>query len=314
MELLGQLLEQIKKHDTIIIHRHTRPDGDCMGSQIGMKELIKTNFPSKKVYAVGEELKKLQWIDKMDQISDELYEHALVILLDVANKSRISDHRYQKAHQIIRIDHHPQVEQIGQLEWIDPSYSSCCEMIIDFYHPFDLKMSEKGLIALYYGIITDTNRFSNPNINHRTLKLASKVLEGNLDIKSIYSAIYNEPLQVVRLKGQVMKELVTPGNGLGYYVIDRECCQNYQVDSTISNTLANSLSYIEGIKIWFIAIAEKDTEQIRVSIRSEDYPINQLAAQFGGGGHRNASGVILKSQAEIPQLVNAISNYLESIK
>jgi bifunctional oligoribonuclease and PAP phosphatase NrnA len=313
MELLNELYEQILKHDTIIIHRHMRPDGDCIGSQIGMKELIINNFPSKKVYAVGEELKKLQWIDQMDVISDALYDEALVILLDVANQARISDKRYIKAKVIIRIDHHPRVEQIGQLEWIDPSYSSCCEMIVDFYRQFDLKISEKGLSALYYGIITDTNRFSNPNINHRTLKLASHVLEGNIDIKSIYAAIYSEPLHVIRLKGHVMNQLITPGNGLGYYVIDQELCHTYQVDSNISNTLANALSYIEGIKIWFIAIAEKDSEQVRVSMRSEDYPINQIAAKFGGGGHQNASGVILKSKDEIPQLVKAISDYLESM-
>ena len=76
---MKHILGKIKEYDTIIIHRHVRPDGDCIGSQIGLKEIIKASFPNKKVYLVGEESEEFYYLGRMDKIDDSLYEHALVL-------------------------------------------------------------------------------------------------------------------------------------------------------------------------------------------------------------------------------------------
>src|SRR5574344_541391 len=104
--MLQKLMKQIKLHDTIIIHRHNRPDLDALGSQLGLANAIKSTYPDKKVYCVGDMVNKYSFIGTMDIISDDLYNNALVIIVDVAVSQMISDLRYKLAKDIFIIDHH----------------------------------------------------------------------------------------------------------------------------------------------------------------------------------------------------------------
>ena len=101
-----ELFEKINKYNTIIIHRHSRPDLDALGSQIGLKELIKSNFNNKNVYVVGDISNKYSFIGNMDTISDEVYKNALSIICDVAVENMVSDDRYNLAKEVFVIDHH----------------------------------------------------------------------------------------------------------------------------------------------------------------------------------------------------------------
>ena len=99
------ILNKIKEYNRIIIHRHVRPDGDCMGSQMGLKYLLKNTFPEKEVYAVGDELPEyLKELGEVDIIPDGYYQDALVIVVDTANESRICDARWQTGKYIIKIE------------------------------------------------------------------------------------------------------------------------------------------------------------------------------------------------------------------
>jgi len=308
---MGFILSKIKEYDTIIIHRHIRPDGDCIGSQLGLKNMIKETFPHKKVYVVGEETLEFYQLGKMDHIVDESYQNALVFLLDVANIERISDNRYKLGKELIKIDHHPKVETVCDLEWIDTSYASCCEMITDFFlQESELKLTLEGARALYYGIITDTNRFSTPVVSSRTLFLASRLLEFGFDIKEIYQSIYDEALNITRLKGYVATHFICTKNGLGYIKIDKKTCEKFLVDANVSNVLVNTLANTSLVKIWFVAIFDQRTNYIRISLRSKKLSINQFAEKYGGGGHKNASGIIVKDFNIVDQLVKDIDIYL----
>ena len=102
MTVFQAILEKIKAYDTIIIHRHQRPDPDAIGSQVGLKEILKTNFPDKKVLATGVNEPTLSWIAEMDEVADQDYEGALVIVTDTANTPRIDDDRYDKGDFLIK--------------------------------------------------------------------------------------------------------------------------------------------------------------------------------------------------------------------
>ena len=119
--MFTKILETIKKYDTVIIHRHTTPDGDALGSQIGLKHLIEDSFADKKVYVVGDDAKRYSFMDgsKMDEIADEVYANALAIILDCGATSLISDNRYKLAAQTIRFDHHIFAEKIADFEVVD---------------------------------------------------------------------------------------------------------------------------------------------------------------------------------------------------
>ena len=138
--MFERILQTIKEHDTIIIHRHQKPDGDALGSQIGLKYLIQDNFPEKTVYTVGDGAGRFSFMadSVMDTIADSVYENALAIILDSASRHLISDDRYSLAEKTIRIDHHIFCGQIADVEVIDTSFESCCGMVTEF-------VSESGL-------------------------------------------------------------------------------------------------------------------------------------------------------------------------
>ncbi len=122
--MYNKILKQIREAKTIIIHRHARPDGDALGSQIGLKEAIKNTFPRKEVYAVGDTTSKYDFIGEMDEVSDEKYQDAVVFVLDSSEQSLISDERYKKGKTLIKIDHHIAKESFGDIELVDSSYES----------------------------------------------------------------------------------------------------------------------------------------------------------------------------------------------
>ena len=131
--MFEKIIEKIEKANTIIIHRHSKPDGDALGSQIGLFELIRENYPEKRVYKVGDEAGRYAFMDgsAMDLIDDSLYKNALAIVLDTSAKHLISDVRYESAADTARIDHHIFVEKICDGEVTDTSYESCCGLITE---------------------------------------------------------------------------------------------------------------------------------------------------------------------------------------
>ena len=129
--MISKAFDAIKNHDVIVIHRHSTPDGDAMGSQIGLKHVLETNFPDKKIYAVGDDARRFAFMDgsQMDEITDDVYEGALAIVLDTSAKSLISDDRYTLAETTIRIDHHIFVEDIADIDIDDTTFESCCGLV-----------------------------------------------------------------------------------------------------------------------------------------------------------------------------------------
>ena len=125
-----EILTEIKKWDTIIIHRHERPDPDALGSQVGLAEMLHASFPDKTVFTAGEDNESLDFLAVMEAPMDKDYDDALVIVTDTANKPRIDDKRaLELSKRLIKIDHHPADDQYGDIQWVDPSASSCSEMI-----------------------------------------------------------------------------------------------------------------------------------------------------------------------------------------
>ena len=157
MTLFQAILEKIKAYDTIIIHRHQRPDPDAIGSQIGLKEILKTNFSDKKILATGVNEPTLSWIAEMDEVLDNDYEGALVIVTDTANTPRIDDDRYDKGDFLIKIDHHPNDDAYGDLLLVDTSASSASEIVTDWALTLGLSLSDAAARVLYNGIVGDTS-------------------------------------------------------------------------------------------------------------------------------------------------------------
>ena len=126
-----EIYNKIKEYDAIIIHRHNRPDGDALGSQIGLKNAILATFPTKCVKVVGDMIERYSWMGEMDNVDDELYENALVIVCDSGSEKLISDERYKNGKFLIKIDHHIPQGEYGDLAYVDTTRESCAGIIAE---------------------------------------------------------------------------------------------------------------------------------------------------------------------------------------
>lgn len=295
--MLNEILEKIQSHDTIIIHRHFRPDGDALGSQIGLKEILLENF-DKKVYAVGDESDRLEFVGKMDQISDECYHDALVFVLDTADLALVSDERYSQGSYVIKIDHHISRSDFGDLNYVDTSFESCAGLIAYIAIQLGLRINQNAAKALFTGIVTDSGRFRYDSTTARTFDIVSKLLETEFSITEVYDNLYVEELDNVRLKAHFMLNFQLSSNNVAYMKNTKEDIEKFNTNFfTISRGMVNTMAGIKGISIWVNFTEDIENNVIVAEIRSNKYNINEIAVKYGGGGHKFASGASLESWA-----------------
>jgi phosphoesterase RecJ-like protein len=308
-----EILEKIKQYDKIVIHRHVRPDPDAYGSQCGLAELLKSSFPSKQIFVVGEEDPSLEFLYKMDQIDDHEYDRALVIVCDTANQERISDQRYNKGDFLIKIDHHPNEDAYGDLLWVDTSASSVSEMIYEFYlygKDFGLSMSKECARLIYAGIVGDTGRFLFPSTTKKTFKYASELIEYDFSYTDLYNEMYKTKLNVAKLHGYLLQNFTMFKSGAAYIKMTKQLLQEYNVLPSEASQLVGELGNIEGLKAWVFFIEEK--EQIRVRFRSKGPIINELAKKFNGGGHPLAAGATIYNWDEADKIIAELEALCEN--
>ena len=204
--MFNDIINEIKNYDRIILHRHNRPDGDALGSQIGLKHILKENFPEKEIYVVGDSAGHYSFMKDciMDEIPDEYYDGALAIILDCGGKHLISDDRYEKAASTIRFDHHLFVDKIADYEAIDTTYESCCGLITQFAMDCGLKVPALAAQSLYTGMTTDSGRFRYDATTARTFRLAAFLMEQGIDLNEIYGDLYAEDYEGKKLRAQFL--------------------------------------------------------------------------------------------------------------
>lgn len=303
MTIQEKIINKIQEYNTIIIHRHVIPDGDAYGSSFGLAELIRTTFPDKKVYVVGEELDYLRYIGTTDKVEDSAYEGALVIITDTSNAARISDERWKLGAYKIKIDHHPFSDEYADIEWIDTSYTSTCEMITSLLIEYQLKTSDNGARCLYNGIVSDTGRFLFRGVSDQTLRYASELLKYNFDMIELYAHMYTQSKSMVRFKGYTLLNFEETSNGVGYIKLTDELLKELNIDENSASSQVNTLSNIEGIKIWAFFVEDKANGDIRVNLRSSGAAVNEIAKKYGGGGHVQAAGARVKTWDMINQMI-----------
>jgi bifunctional oligoribonuclease and PAP phosphatase NrnA len=301
----------IEEYNTIIIHRHVRPDPDALGSQAGLGAIIKATYPEKQVYLAGKDDPSLTFLVEMDSITDSTFEQALIIICDTANTGRIDDERYIKGDKIIKIDHHPNVDPYGDISWVDTTASSTSEMIYEFYSKtHGLKMTAEAARLLYGGIVGDTGRFLFPSTTKRTLQVAAELVTYDFDRSSLYDGIYNVKDHIARLRGYILQNFTLNETGLSVIKLTTDILDRFQVSVLETGQLVGTLGDIEGIVAWVFFIEEED--QIRVRLRSKGPVINEVAAKYNGGGHPLASGASVYSWDEAERVVNDLEEVVIS--
>ncbi|WP_284139892.1 MULTISPECIES: bifunctional oligoribonuclease/PAP phosphatase NrnA [unclassified Virgibacillus] len=304
--MITSIIQAIKEFDTIIIHRHVRPDPDAIGSQAGLKEMIMQTYPNKKVYIVGEDESSLMFLAEMNKVEDDVYEEALVIICDTANTARIDDQRYKRGQKIIKIDHHPNVDPYGDIQWVDTASSSTSELICELYTHAknDLELNNAAARLLYAGIVGDTGRFLFPSTTPRTFQHASALVAYPFDRQALYAGIYDITEPIARLRGYILQNFQMSPVGVSFIKLTKELLDSFAIDPSETSQVVGLLGDIKGMKAWAVFVEEAD--MIRVRLRSKGPIINDLAAKYHGGGHPLASGATVYNWSEADELIKEL--------
>lgn len=298
-------LELLKKYDTVIIHRHTNPDGDAMGSQIGLKNLLLDNFPEKKVYAVGDGAGRFSFMDGsvMDEIPDETYKGALAVILDSAEHSLVSDDRYTLAEKTLRIDHHIFCEKFADVEIVETAYESCAGLVTHLAREWGLTINTSAAKALFTGIVTDSGRFRYDSTTPRTFSDAAFLLEKGFNPTEIYDKLYVDDFSMIKMRAGFVLDIRFTENNVAYIYSDRKKVDSLGVsDFTVSRGMVNVMAEIRGVDVW-VNFTESTDGAVLAELRSRNLDINKIAVKYGGGGHLKASGASLKDKAQAMEML-----------
>ncbi len=299
--MFEKIIEEIKRHDTIILHRHSHPDGDALGSQIGLRKLIEDNFPDKTVYTVGDPAGRYAFMDgsQMDEIPDELYRNACAIVLDSATKELVSDKRFVLAAVTARIDHHIYCETFTDLEVVDTSFESCAGMIAALSEESDLRFTEASATAIFTGMVTDSGRFRYDSTSARTFHLASLLLAQGIDTNTLYRNLYAEDLTRAKFRASFLQKIQKyKDSSVAYIYNTKDELREMGVTDpfTVSRGMVNVMADLKGIDIW-VNFTE-DGEKVLCELRSSCYNVQPIAVKYGGGGHEKACGADVKDHDE----------------
>lgn len=315
MNIYKQIYKKIKEYNIIVIARHIGADPDALGSQFALKSIILNLFPDKKVYAVGNPASRFKFFGSQDKIDDINTNKALCIVLDTPDIKRIDGANINNFEYVIKIDHHPIIDKYANIEVIDDNACSSSQLILEFANANKIKIDKESAEKLFLGIVGDTDRFLHDYTSPTTFRLVTKLLnDTNIDFTKLYSYLYQRPITEVRFEGYIYQNLTLTDNGVAYIKLTDKLMKEYGVDSAAAGNMINDLKFVNEIIVWVFLTEDIKSNLIRANIRSVGPYINDVATKFGGGGHKYASGVKLKTWDDSDKLINELDELVKNYK
>ena len=283
----SEFVDLVERFDTIAVFRHINPDGDALGSQIGMALALRKRYPNKTVYLLGEDNHNYSIYEKMD--SPEVLVDFLAIVVDSATQDRVDDQRFLEAAKIIKIDHHPEVDPYGDLQIVDVDRGSACEIVTDLLLANDFVVDEVNANILLSGILTDTQRFSIENTSAKTFRSAANLIDCGADVAKLNADLFSQDARTWTLRRRLQNEVQFDG-ALAYAIIDQSILDELGILDRDAKMFVNMMAGIKEYNVWAL-FSQDEAGLFSGSLRSRTHTINELALEYNGGGHRLASGV-----------------------
>jgi len=307
LSIRAQVGDEIRKRQRFVLSSHVRPDGDAIGSQLAMayalwslgKDVrIVNRDPAPGPLSVFPGVNRIEVATRIDDPGDA------VIVMECGDLTRTGVEGLERGF-VINIDHHLGNTGYGAVNWFDASAAACSEMVFDLVGELGVPLTPEIATHVYIAIITDTGSFHYSNISPRTFDICRQCVEAGIDPPSIAGAIFNSNnLGRLKLFGAVLSwmGLDAPGRVATLCVnqkLARECGGTYEDTEGIVN-LPLTVKEIEAVAFF----KEAGPDDWRVSMRSKgEVDVNAIAKEYGGGGHKNASGCsVLGTFAELKAL------------
>ena len=314
---MQEILSRLRTAKTVIISRHGRPDGDAIGSSLGLAEILRASFPEKLIFVDNED-----WDDKLaylgsegERPTDEDFRGATVVTVDTATRDRISSKRYALGKELIKIDHHVNVEPYGNAEWVEAGRSSTCEMIVEFAltFPDELTINQKAATLLYAGMVSDSGRFRYRETAPSTFRYAAVLLEKGVNAQLLYANMYMEEPRILQFHADITRRIQYTESGVAWLRVSRALRRRKHLTLQEASEVNNLMESIRGSMIWLVFV-ECDDGSIRVRLRSRFVEIRELAERYHGGGHACACGATVYSPEEEQKLLAEADALLKQFK
>lgn len=314
---LRDIFDCLRQSNTVIISRHVRPDGDAVGSSLGLAEILRASFPEKRIFVDNEDYyESLAYLgSEGNHPTDADYEGATVVTVDSANIDRVSNKRVSRGRILIKIDHHVNVEPYGDLSWVEAGRSSTCEMIAEFAlsFPEELVVNQKAATLLYAGMVSDSGRFRYRETAPSTLRYAAAMLEKGIDTQMLYANMYLEDPRILKFHAEIIRKIRYTRSGVAWIHISRGYRRRKKLTMQEASEVNNLMESTRGSLIWLVFV-ECDDGSIRVRLRSRFAEVRELAARYGGGGHACACGATVHSKREERKLISEAQALLKRYK
>lgn len=306
MNIFDIIEKEITRFDRVYILGHIQPDGDCIGSSLGLYYLIKENY-GRECIVVNEEIEKYSYLGSWTVPGSIDYRGSLAIQVDNSVRNRSCDCSFMDASVVIKIDHHIVIDSYGTYNE-ERMTSSCCEIIASDAIEKGLRMTQDAAACLYTGMSTDSGNFMYSGVSSSTLFIASKLLETKIDVSEFLSKAYERNFNTVKFIAEAYNRMKVTEKGVLWIYIPQEIEDKYSLSPDM---VSEALSCMRNIKDHPVYVLFSDLfGKIRVEFRSQGIAVNEVASSFGGGGHKFASGARLKSAEEIPLVLDALDKLM----
>jgi phosphoesterase RecJ-like protein len=293
-EAKGRIVDEIRVRQRFVLTSHVRPDGDAIGSQLAMAYALR---------ALGKDVRLVNGdhpptpllvfpgvsdIEVMTEVDDPV---DAVIVMECGDLARTGVKGFERGF-VINIDHHPGNTMYGALNWFDLTAAACGEMVFELIEALGVPLTKEIATHVYIAILTDTGSFHYSNITPRTFEICRRCMEAGVQPPAVARSIFDSNnLGRLKLFGAVLSRMELDGSGrLATVFVDQrlasDCGGTYEDTEGLIN-LPLTVKEIQAV----VFFKENGPNDWRISMRSKgDIDINKVAKQFGGGGHKNASG------------------------
>ena len=306
-----EIREVIESNQTFVISSHVNPDGDSIGSALGMYECLKA-LGKEAVVAMNDAIPEAYtWLDPDGEILapaseadiESLASVDVVVIVDANGWDRLGRLRKpleESAAVKVLIDHHPYTELITPNSVIETKASSTAELVYDLIDSMNAPLTSRAADALYTGILTDTVSFRFARSAPCAHIIAAKLLSTGVDPSRVYDQVYNQNSGArTRLMGRTLSDIRFTGCGrVAWLAVTRSMIEETGALSSDTSGFVDVTMTIAGVAIGIIFVESKDGK-VQISLRSRrETDVNQVAVALGGGGHRNAAGAVFDGPLE----------------
>jgi phosphoesterase RecJ-like protein len=297
-----RVLARIREDSRFVLATHEHPDGDALGSLVGMQELLSVLGKDSAMYISPDDLPlpdeyRIFPLDGAIQAPPADVAERTVVFLDCGNIDRNSASVLRDGAHLLNIDHHHDNTRFGSLNYVLPAASCTAEIVWELMHGLEVRPTPAAAQALYIGLITDTGRFMYENTGPRAHEMAAELIEAGVDVADVYRRLYEGiPVEKLALMALALGQIRRFDSGeLTLAALSAEDFEQAESEEHYSEGIIDQLRAVQGTKV-AVLVRELSTGERRgqrkVSLRAtdDDVDVSVIARAQGGGGHRRAAG------------------------